>query len=285
MEAGGAAYRRRRYAFVSAVRLAAPLAVTLLGLGLCGGGLRAQTVGDTPPTTGQSAPSMSSASVGSSPSAVSPSAVPPSVAPSLTAPPMSADYSATELYNSANAYARSGKTALAVLAYERARLLAPTDPDLRWNLHRIRETAGLPQSAGNWLQEYGRFANPNTLYWTGVAGLVLASGCLLALRRGRRLRGVLVAGALVGLAGVGAGAVNAAATFSVLSESIVLRQAPASVSPVVGADPLFEVPAADTVRVLDRHGGFELIRDSQGREGWVAATDLAAVVPGSADGT
>jgi len=278
MEAGGAAYRRRRYAFVSAVRIAAPLAVTLLGLGLCGGSLRAQTVGDAASTA--SAPSISSAPAGSSASAV-----PPSVAPSSTAPPMSADYSATELYNSANAYARSGKTALAVLAYERARLFAPTDPDLRWNLHRVRETAGLLQSTGNWLQEYGRFANPNMLYWTSVAGLVLAGGCLLALRRGGRFRGVLVAGALIGLAGVGAGAVNAAATFSVLSESIVLRQAPASVSPVVGADPLFEVPAADTVRVLDRHGGFELIRDSQGREGWVAATNLAAVVPGPGDGT
>ena len=133
MEAGRAAYCLRRYAFVSAVRVAVPLAVTLLGLGLFGGGLRAQTVGDAPPTAGQSAPSMSSAPAGSSALAVQPSVAPPSVAPSSTAPPMSADYSATELYNSANAYARSGKTALAVLAYERARLLAPTDPDLRWN--------------------------------------------------------------------------------------------------------------------------------------------------------
>lgn len=274
---------------MNAGRVAVLLAVTLLGLGVFGGGLRAQTVGDAPPTAGQSASSVSSAPAGSSASAVPPSVAPSSTAPSTnppsTNPPMSADYSATELYNSANAYARSGNTALAVLAYERARLLAPTDPDLRWNLHRVRETAGLPERAGNWLQEYGRFANPNLLYWAGVAGLVLAGGCLLALRRGGRLRGVLVAGALVGLAGVGAGAVNAAATFSVLSEAIVLRQAPASVSPVAGADPLFEVPTADAVRVLDRHGGFELIRDSQGREGWVAVTDLAPVVPGSADGT
>lgn len=227
-------------------RLAATLAVTWMGLGLCGG-LRAQTAGDAPPAV----------------------------------PPMSTDYSAAQLYNSANAYARSGKTALAVLDYERARVLAPTDPDLRWNLRRVREAAGLPQSTENWLQAYGRFANPNALYWLGVAGLVLAGGCILALRRNARLRGVLLAGALAGFAAVGAGAVNAAATFSLLSESIALQQAPASVSPVAGADPLFQVPAAAAVRVLDRHGGFELIRDSQGREGWVAATDFAAVVPGS----
>jgi hypothetical protein len=255
MEAGRAAHRRRRDADVSAGRLAASLAVTLLGLGLYSGGLRAQTGGDASPTAGQPASSAS------------------------TTPPMSADYSAAQLYNSANAYARSGKTALAVLAYERARLLAPTDPDLRWNLHRVQEAAGLPQSTGNWLQEYGRFANPNLLYWTGVAGLVLAGGCLLALRRDGRRRGVLLAGALVGFAAVGAGAVNAAATFSVLSESIALRQTPASVSPVASADPLFQDPAAATVRLIDRHGDFELVRDSQGREGWVAATDLAAVVP------
>jgi hypothetical protein len=44
---------------------------------------------------------------------------------------------------------------------------------------------------------------------------------------------------------------------------------------------LFSIPAAASVQVLDRHGGFELIRDAQGREGWVAASDLAAVIPGS----
>jgi hypothetical protein len=242
MEAGRAAYRRRRYAAVSAGRLAAPLAVTLLGLGICGGGLRAQTVGDAPPT---------------------------------------ADYSATELYNAANAYARSGKTALAVLAYERARVFAPRDPDLRSNLRRVRESAGLSVGTGSWFHEYGRFANPNTLYWVGMAGLALGGACLLVLRRYARFRGALLAGAVLGLVAVCASSFNAAATFALLSESVALRQAPASVSPIAGADPLFSIPAAASVQVLDRHGGFELIRDAQGREGWVAASDLAAVIPGS----
>ena len=244
MEAGRAAHRRRWYAAVSAGRLAAPLAVTLLGFGICGGGLRAQTVGDAPPT---------------------------------------ADYSATELYNAANAYARSGKTALAVLAYERARVFAPRDPDLRSNLHRVRESAGLPVDIGSWFHEYGRFANPNTLYWVGMAGLALGGGCLLVLRRHARFRGALLAGAVVGLVAVCASSFNAAATFALLSESVALRQAPASVSPIAGADPLFSIPAAASVQVLDRHGGFELIRDAQGREGWVAASDLAAVIPGPTD--
>jgi SH3-like domain-containing protein len=112
---------------------------------------------------------------------------------------------------------------------------------------------------------------------------VLAGGCLLALGRHDRFRVALLVGAAVGVAAVATSAFNAAATVSVLSESIALRQASASVSPVAGADPLFQVPAAAEVRVLDRHAGFRLIRDSQGREGWVAANDLAAVIPGQAD--
>ncbi len=192
--------------------------------------------------------------------------------------PDAGGYSAAQLYNSANAYARSGNTPLAVLDYERARVLAPRDADLRWNLHRVREAAGLADSSGGFEQD-GRFANPNALYWVGLAGLMLGGACVLALRFGSAHRRLLLAGALLGLAAVGASAINAAATSFVLSESIAMRQAPASASPVAGADALFQVPAAAAVRVIDRHAGFELIRDAQGREGWVAATDLAAVIP------
>jgi hypothetical protein len=199
------------------------------------------------------------------------------------APSTMSDYSAAQLYNSANAYARSGQTAPAVLAYERARLLAPTDPDLLANLHRVREAAGLPDGTGSWLEQYGRFANPNLMYSVGVAGLILAGLCILAARRRTRSRGYLVAGALLGVVALAAGAFNAAATFGVMSESVAMRQSAASVSPVAGAEPLFQVAAASMVRVLDRHGAFRLIRDSRGREGWVAAADLAAVVPDPRD--
>jgi hypothetical protein len=187
-------------------------------------------------------------------------------------------YSASQLYNLANGYARSGQTALAVLSYERARVLAPSDADLRANLRRVREAAGLPTTDVSWLDRYGRFANPNAIYWLGIAGLVLSGGCWLLLRRKPKRRGGLRMGAVIGIALVAATLFNAAANVGVLSESVALHGAAATVSPVEGADALFEIPAAATVRVLDRHGAFELVRDSQGREGWVAATDLCAVI-------
>ena len=55
-----------------------------------------------------------------------------------------AGYSAPALYNLANAYARAGKPGLAVLNYERAKLLEPNDPDIDANLRHVREAAGLP---------------------------------------------------------------------------------------------------------------------------------------------
>ena len=50
--------------------------------------------------------------------------------------PAQAGYSAATLYNYANAFARAGKPGFAVLNYERARLLDPSDPDIDANLDR-----------------------------------------------------------------------------------------------------------------------------------------------------
>lgn len=198
---------------------------------------------------------------------------------STAAPPDPAGYSAASLYNLGNVYARSGKTALAVLEYERARLLAPRDPDLEANLAHVRELAGLAPRSGDWLEQYGRFASPNTMYWVGIAGLALGGICLLMLRGRRVSRGARLAGAGCAVVMLGSSLLNMAAVVPVLSESVALRPVAAGVSPVAGADALFAIPAAATVRVLDRHAGYDLVRDSKGREGWVSSTDLAAVIP------
>src|SRR5271154_2724545 len=63
--------------------------------------------------------------------------------------PQPAGYSAAALYNLGNAYARTGKPGLAVLNYERARLLEPNDPDINANLRHVREAAGLPAESRN----------------------------------------------------------------------------------------------------------------------------------------
>lgn len=65
-------------------------------------------------------------------------------APSVAAPTGSG-YTAAALYNAANSYARAGKAGMAILYYERARLLAPNDSDIEANLRYVRASSRLPR--------------------------------------------------------------------------------------------------------------------------------------------
>lgn len=196
-------------------------------------------------------------------------------------PPVQSAYSAPALYDLGNFYARIGRPAMAVLNYERARIFAPTDPDIQANLGHVRESVGLPAQSGGWLRRHDRWANPNRVYWIGLFGLVLAGISLLWRRRTSEFRAVLGAGAAFGIACVALAIGDAVATASTLEESVVMFATSASASPVSGAEPLFSVPLADVVSVRDEHAGFDLITDSQGRAGWVPSGSLQPVIPRS----
>jgi hypothetical protein len=197
------------------------------------------------------------------------------VAPTL----LQSNYSAAALYDLGNFYARTGRPALAVLNYERASVFAPADPNLRANLRHVRESLGAPADRGGWWSRHDRWANPNTLYWIGLLGLALTGTSLLLRRSAARYRAVLGTGAAIGAVCMALALSDAIATASTLHESVAMLATPAGASPASGAEPLFTVPLADVVSVRDEHGGFDLIVDSQGREGWVASRDLQPVIP------
>jgi Tfp pilus assembly protein FimV len=192
--------------------------------------------------------------------------------------PIPSTYSAPALYNLGNFYARMGRPALAVLNYERARVFAPSDPDVQANLRLVRESVGTPKPTRSWLSQHDRWSNPNVLYWVGLFGLVLAGSSLLLRRATSTHRSALGACAGIGAAAMTLVLADASATSSVLSESVAMYATPASASPISGAEPLFTVPLADVVSVEDKHAGFELIIDSQGHKGWVASRDLQPVI-------
>jgi hypothetical protein len=204
-------------------------------------------------------------------------------------------YNAAALYNLGNAYARAGKPGPAVLNYERARLLAPNDPDIQANLRFVRSSNKLPVDTPSWFERVFQFAGPTTLYWTGIIGILLAGGCLLAGRRpvpdadaieqlagqrAARLRALRRVGIALGLALTGVTVCNAMVFWPVLHEAVILTAAtPVRVSPVPMGDPLFTLPEAETVQMTDEHEGFVLIQTRTGKTGWVAASNLAPVVP------
>ena len=196
----------------------------------------------------------------------------------VNAPADRSAYSAPALYNLGNFYARLGRPAMAVLNYERARILAPTDLDIQENLSYVRASVRLPALHS----QHDRLADPNTLYWIGVLGLAI-TGVTLLLRRARsEHRLVLTAGAIIGGLLMALSLGDAIATSDTRHEYVVMAATPARASPTSVVEPLFTVPLADVVSVQDEHLLFALIRDTQGREGWVARRDLAPVIP-SAD--
>jgi tetratricopeptide (TPR) repeat protein len=188
-----------------------------------------------------------------------------------------ADHSAASLYNAANAYARQGNVAMAVLYYERARVLAPNDADVTANLEHVRAAAGLPTQSGSWLENHARLGNPNVLFWCGVVGIALLGTGALTLRFGpsRRRTGWIVA-AIGGCLSVAA-SVDCVSTAPLLHEAVIVQGSPARVSPVPGGDALFTLTAGQVVWVTDAYQNFKLIRTDAGRSGWVAAADVVPV--------
>src|ERR1700736_2418384 len=105
------------------------------------------------------------------------------------AQPSQPRYSADGLYNLANSYARAGKPGLAVLNYERARLLTPNDPDIDANLQHVREASHLPAEARTRLERAVTVFTPTVVSWLGVIGVFTIGASLLAARRYPRYRG------------------------------------------------------------------------------------------------
>jgi hypothetical protein len=191
-----------------------------------------------------------------------------------------AGYSAAGLYNLANSYARAGKPGMAVLNYERARLLAPNDPDIDANLRYVRESSRLPSESRNWFDRTFRLASPALLAWIGVNGLLIAGGSLLAGRFYFRYRWLRLATTIAGIAMAALTVGNGILVWPKLHEAVVITATtPVRVSPVPMGDPLFVLPEAETVRMTAEHEGFVLVQTRAGRTGWVSRSNLAPVVP------
>jgi hypothetical protein len=208
------------------------------------------------------------------------SAAATSPAASPAAAPDAAGYSAADFYNVANADARAGKTGMAVLNYERARLLAPNDADIAANLRATRVAAHLPATAPGWIERAGLMANPTLIAWLGVLGLVLTGASVVARSRYPRFRWVRRLALTAGIALMVLTGCNAFVMWPLVHEAVVLTAAtPVRVAPVPMGDPLFVLPEGETVRITTAHEDFVLIRTGAGRTGWVARASVAAVVP------
>ena len=189
-------------------------------------------------------------------------------------------YSADELYNLANSYARAGKPGLAVLNYERAALLAPEDADIRANLEYVRASAHVPVQPRSRLTRVAEAVSPAGAAWMGVLGVALFGAGTVAGRMTSRFRLARVCGVLAGAALLTLAVSNATLLWPRVHAAVILvNQTPARVSPVPMGDTAFVLPEAETVTMTAEHEDFVLIRTRGGRSGWVARANLGAVMP------
>lgn len=186
-------------------------------------------------------------------------------------------WSSGALFDLGNAYAGAGQRGRAILAYERARVLAPRDSAIAANLARTREAAGIAAPPPTRL--HALLAHLSADEWTKLAfasAILVALGVALAAWRPGR-RGGLVMLALVGA--VGALVAGAAATATALppGAAIVVRADTARIAPLADADPTFTAAEGDEVLITNTHGDRVFVRAGD-RAGWLPIASVESIL-------
>ncbi len=194
----------------------------------------------------------------------------------LTAPAFAGDGDA--YYNLGNEFFRKGDVGRAVLNYERARLFAPRDADLRANLRAARSLMKQkdPPQRGNWLgigldSLFKYFTLKETLFLAGTAYYILAVislACIFFKKYRRSLKPVLITCALALVVMI----------FPIKNKASELESGAIITAAVTDAKyepreasgthfPLYE---GMKVTVLKSGEGWKKIRRSDGRIGWIS---------------
>ena len=191
---------------------------------------------------------------------------------------------AAVLYNLGNSYQRLGRTGPAILAYERARLLTPRDPDLLANLALARKAAAAFEDGDRHpLVEVAlNYLSRNEWSWL-VAGSALVLGGLALLGGVLRRRPRQAALVTAGLAGV-ALALGGSALYlrrAEANQGIVLSEtATVRLSPFATAEALGTPGPGRIVQLGHQTGGFYYIEvPGVNLRGWMASKDVAAITP------
>ncbi|HEV7390544.1 MAG TPA: hypothetical protein VGO08_02795 [Burkholderiales bacterium] len=189
-----------------------------------------------------------------------------------------AGVSAPALFKEANAALRAEQPGRAILAYERARLLAPHDAAIEQNLRMAREKAGVSapaisvwQRPAHWLAFDG---------WVMLGSSALLIGCALFLgfhyvpRRAARWIAASC-GALLFLAVAAMGL-----RWCELDRAVIQTAGTsARIAPAANAQSVCELKAGELVTAKQEHGDFVFVRTLDQRSGWVNKSDVERVIP------
>ena len=182
------------------------------------------------------------------------------------------------LYNLANSYAQKGQVGLAILNYERALKLSPSDPNTLGNLAKVRKDKGL------FIQEAGKvarfFSKLSTDGWSIVAlGCLLYVAILLFVRlrytsSTRTLTISTVSAVLLLILSV-FGTVNGYQSYNPLV--VIASDIKLQISPFEGATSTGAIEEGRLLFPVKQHGEYTYVTDRSGRKGWVKGEAVEAV--------
>jgi hypothetical protein len=187
-------------------------------------------------------------------------------------------FSAPALFNHANAAQREERFGPAILGYERARLLSPSEPSIEQNLRIAREKAGvnapairLWQRPAYWLSFDG---------WAVVGSSALFIACALffglqyvSLRAAKSIAASCGTFVLFAVAAIGF-------RWNELDDAVIQNaHTTVHVAPAANAQGAFELKAGDLVTAKREYGDFVLVRSLDQRSGWVNKNDIERVIP------
>lgn len=184
-------------------------------------------------------------------------------------------------YNLGNSLYRQNRLGEAVLAWRRASVLAPRDPDIQANLafarRKLRDDLS-PRDNSPWFAPWQAFLSVGEGCYLG-AGLVGIGLVILGLRRripGTPEAAAVLLGALGGLVWIGAVyQEHRGAAGVVLAEEVSVS------SELSGGVELFRLHVGAEVELGERVGGYCLVLLPDGRKGWVLEEKLGSVDPGA----
>jgi tetratricopeptide (TPR) repeat protein len=196
--------------------------------------------------------------------------------------------SAAALFNLGNAQQKLGNHGRAILAYERARLLTPRDPDLRANLALARKAAAVFEEPKRYPRVAAAFDYLSLNEWSWlVAGSALFLGALAFLRgivrpSRRWARNSFRAATLLGFVSIILGGTALFLRHGERNRGVVLTESAAVLlSPFETAESLGTTGPGRIVRILEANDGFRYVEvPGTNLRGWMDGDDVAAIQPG-----
>jgi tetratricopeptide (TPR) repeat protein len=200
-------------------------------------------------------------------------------------------YSAPLCFDLANAEAKAGHVGQAILNYERARYLAPSDRDIDHNLQIARQQAGLKTNSLRWWQIMLRALTIDQWlalvdFWLALIALAVVAHVFIRrmpLGSRRHLLGQIVKTVLfVSIpCALFTGYLALLAAPLRIEGVVVKKQAVLRLSPFDAAEQIGTLPEGELVTVEESHDNYFRIEGRDGIYGWTTRQTLEPVIVGS----